>query len=340
MIRGVSVGKFLPPHLGHKYLIDSASAQCDELTVLVANHPEYLIPIKRRLEWLRKIHPNVRFIAVTDKVDDNDSPGWAKLTIDALGFVPDIVFTSESYGKRWAEAMKTKSVLIDQPRKTVPISATKVRTDPWKNWQYLHPIVRQYFARRICLVGAESSGTTTLSKALAEYYDTDWVREYGRDYTIQNKERLDKDGWQTKDFVKIAKTQNRLEDKAAQNCNKLFFCDTDSFATSIWHERYMELRSWEVEKLAADRHYDLYFLTDPSIPFEQDGIRDGEHLREWMHKRFIEKLTFWGRPFVVIEGSPEQRLKQATAIIDRIVSGNTVDIPGLIRNAWHGNNGF
>ena len=184
MNRGVSVGKFLPPHLGHKYLIDSAKKQCDELTVLVTDHPEYLIPIEQRLDWLRKIHPTVKFLPVTDKVDDDDSPGWAKLTIDALGYVPDAVFTSEEYGQRWADAMNTKSILIDQDRSTVPISATKVRSDPWNNWQYLHPLVRGYFTRRICLVGAESSGTTTLSKSLAEYYDTKWVSEYGRDYTI------------------------------------------------------------------------------------------------------------------------------------------------------------
>jgi NadR type nicotinamide-nucleotide adenylyltransferase len=195
-------------------------------------------------------------------------------------------------------------------------------------------VVRAYFARRICLVGSESSGTTTLTKALAKHYRTGWVGEYGRDYTVEQQKRLDEEGWKTADFVVIAKTQNRLEDEAAAGANKLLFCDTDSFATSIWHERYMGTRSAEVEALAVGRHYDLYILTDTSIPWENDGTRDGEPYRQWMQARFEEKLRFWSKPFVVVTGSRKARLTQAVAAIDRLVADEAVCLPGLVRNKW------
>jgi len=340
MTRGIIAGKFLPPHKGHSYLIEQAQKQCDQLTVLICDRPEYPIPAKLRKQWLQQIHPGVTFMVIKDILDDDDSKAWAENTITVLGYKPDIVFSSETYGPGYAKYMNARHVMVDQPRTAVPISATMIRDDPWKYWGYLHSVVRGYFARRICLVGSESSGTTTLTKALAEHYRTGWVAEYGRDYTIQNMKRLERDGWKTADFVRIAKRQNELEDEAACQANKLLFCDTDSFATSIWHERYMGTRSYETEALAAGRRYDIYLLTDTHIPFEDDGTRDGEAYREWMQQRFEDKLRFWGKPYIVITGGPQERLEQAIAIIDRIKADRAVQLPGLIRNRWHNQGGF
>lgn len=333
MIRGVSVGKFLPPHLGHSHMINTAKSQCDELTVLICDGPEYTIPVELRKQWLETMHSDVKFIVAKDILDDNDSKGWAAYTIKLLGFKPDKAFTSEDYGKDWVQYMGGEHVMVDHDRKTVPISATAIRNDPWANWQYLDKTVRGYFSRRIVVVGAESTGTTTLAQALSKHYKTAWVPEYGRTYT-EKLESLEDYVWTTDDFVKIAKEQNKQEDLAAQN-NKLLFCDTDSFATSIWHERYMGARSHGVEDLALGRRYDIYLLTDVNIPFVQDGIRDGEHLRRWMHERFKEKMYFWDKPFVVISGNPEQRLKQAIEVVDKITADPTLNIAGLERNHWH-----
>jgi HTH-type transcriptional repressor of NAD biosynthesis genes len=334
MERGLVVGKFLPPHLGHKYLIESAASQCDQLTVMVCDRPEYGIPINVRTGWLSAIHPEVEVISIRDTLDDNDSRGWAAATIARLGYRPDVVFSSENYGPGYAGHMGSRHVMVDKARHTVPISGTEVRADPWAAWQYLHEIVRAYFVRRVCVVGAESSGTTTLTKALAEHYHTTWVPEYGRTYTIEQQARLAREGWKTDDFVQIACEQNRQEDEAARAANKLLFCDTDSFATSIWHERYMKRRSPEVEAVAAGRKYALYLLTDTHIPFEDDGTRDGKAYREWMQDRFEEKLRFWSKPYVMIKGTPEERLQQAVGLIDQIIENRAITLPGLQRNNW------
>lgn len=340
MVRGVIAGKFLPPHLGHGYLIEEAARQCGQLTVLICDRPEYTIPAELRKSWLQQMHPGVTFKIIKDTLDDNDSKAWAANTVKVLGYRPDIVFSSEKYGQAYAKYMGARHVMVDYARRHTPISGTRVRENPWANWQYLHPVVRAYFARRICLVGSESSGTTTLTKALAEHYRTNWVAEYGRDYTVQQQKRLDREGWQTADFVKIAKQQNKLEDAAATRANKILFCDTDSFATSIWHERYMGKRACEVEALAAGRPYGLYILTDTGIPWEDDGTRDGEKYRQWMQARFEEKLRFWGKPYIVVTGSREERLAAAVDVIDRIVNQEAVQLPGLVRDTWHPKGGF
>jgi len=317
---GLVVGKFYPPHRGHKYLIDTATSQCEQVTVIICWKKEEAISGYLRAKWLQHIHPTARIMVLEDtKLSDDDSEGWAKLTVELLGFVPDAVFTSEHYGDPYAKFMGCVHVLVDRERVRIPISATMVRSDPQKYAHHLEPCVRAYFARRIAVVGAESTGTTTLSRALAAHYKTSWVPEYGRFYS-EGKLTADTEGaaWRSEEFVHIARMQSHMEDALAESSNGMVICDTDAFATGVWHERYMEARSPEVEAIAHARHYDLYILTGDEIPFIQDGVRDGEHIRHWMHEKFVERLQEAGKKYMVVRGSSKERLAQAIAAIDAL----------------------
>lgn len=319
--RGLIIGKFYPPHRGHKYLIEYARAQCKELTVILCYKKTETISGMLRAQWLQRIHPDVRVLVIEDgKLADDDSKGWAQFTVDILGYVPDAVFTSEAYGDPYASFMGTVHVLVDRDRTHVPISATMVRSDPHKYAEFLEPCVRAYFARRICVLGAESTGTTTLSEALALHYKTVWAPEDGRMYSMGKRYGDEHTTWRTDEFIHIAEAQSALEDSLAEASNGIVICDTDAFATSVWHERYMGTRSKEVEAIAARRKYDLYIVTGDEIPFEDDGLRDGEHIRHWMHTRFIERLTEEKKKFIVVTGSREERLKRAVSAIDGLGS--------------------
>jgi HTH-type transcriptional repressor of NAD biosynthesis genes len=173
--------------------------------------------------------------------------------------------------------------------------------------------------KEICVVGAESTGTTTMAKALAEQYKTVWIPEYGRLYAEAKLYTKNANQWTTDEFVHIAQEQSRLEDTMKHLANKVLICDTNAFATAIWHERYMGKQSEEVKQLASQRKYDLYLLTDVAIPFVQDGTRDGEHIREWMHHRFESELQKQSTPYAVLSGNHEKRLKKAITIIDTLL---------------------
>lgn len=316
--RGLVIGKFYPPHRGHKYLIDTAKAQCDELTVIICWKRSETIPGNLRAAWLKKIHPDVFIKMIEDTtLEDDDSEGWAKYTLEILGYVPDAVFTSENYGDPYAKFMGSVHVLVDKARTNIPISATMVRSNPLFYGKFLEPVVRAYFAWRICIIGAESTGTTTLAKALASHYKTVWVPEYGRSYA-EGKLTSEEVGWNTEEFIKIAEGQNTLEDALAEQSNGLVICDTDAFATSVWHERYMHSRSTNVERIANMRSHDLYIVTGDEIPFVQDGTRDGESIRHWMHERFIERLNEDHKPYILVTGTPEERMKAAVNAIDQL----------------------
>jgi nicotinamide riboside kinase len=66
---------------------------------------------------------------------------------------------------------------------------------------------------------------------------------------------------------------------------------------------------------------DLYLLTDDrDVPFDDDGLRDGEHLRPWMTGRFREILASSGAPVVELHGPHDTRLATAIEACDALIA--------------------
>lgn len=314
---GLVIGKFYPPHRGHKLLIDTATQQSERIVVIVCAKPTDSIPGDLRGHWLQEIHPNAEVMVIDDRYDENDSRVWAENTLRWLGRAPDVVFTSEDYGDRYAGLMGSKHVLVDRSRERVKISGTAIRKDPFANWDFLEPPVRAWYAKRVCVLGAESTGTTTLAKALAQQLNTVWVDEYGREYS-ERKLVNNEVAWRTQEFIQIAEEQNRIEDKAAREANRVLVCDTNSFATVFWHRRYMGTHSPAVENIARKGRCDLYLLTGDEIPFVQDGLRDGEHIRHEMHTWFEQALGAQTVPWKLLRGTLEERLRETQPLIQTL----------------------
>lgn len=323
MTRGLVIGKFYPPHLGHKFLIDTALAQVDHLDVIVSARPEQTISGELRAQWLREMHPSAHVRVIDDPGRDDDSEFWAQYSLRILGRAPDVVFTSEDYGETYARFLGCRHVMVDRERTRVPISASAIRSAPLRHWEHLEPCVRAHFARRVSVVGAESTGTTTLARDLAEHYQTVWVPEYGREY-CENLQSAGLDlwtyQWRSPEFTEIARKQQELEDALARQANRILICDTDVLATGIWHERYLGSVSPEVDMIAASHRHSLYLLTDCDLPFVQDGLRDGETIRQWMTRRFEEVLAERGLPWLKISGQGEKRLSAAVREVDKLLA--------------------
>lgn len=340
---GLIVGKFYPPHAGHHALIDAAAAACERVTVVVAPSSGESVPLELRLAWLRAAHPaNVRFVGVHDDhpVDYADPAAWelhmAVFRAAAGTDRVDAVFSSEGYGEELARRFAARAVTVDLERIKIPVSGTAVRADPVRHWDLLGPGARGWLTRRVIVVGAESTGTTTIARALARHYRTRggawartrWVPEFGRELTIRKLDalRLSRPGaevgdvvWNAGDFVTVADEQGDAEDRAAREGSPILFGDTDALATTIWEERYLGSASAAVR--ARVRPPALYLLTDHAgVPFVDDGLRDGEAIRAWMTGRFRETLAAQQAPWRVLTGSYATRLRAAVAACDGLLA--------------------
>lgn len=311
--RGLIVGKFYPPHEGHHRLIDCGLAACDHLIVCVLAATHESIPMDARAAWLRERHPSADVrAAVDDHPIDYDDPAVYDLHDEVISsIVPetiDVVISAERYGAIMAARYGCTHLTIERDQ----LSATAVRDDPIAHWNNLQPGVRAHLTKRVAIVGAESTGTTTLCEALAEHYNTEYVAEHGRQVSAERFAAGTFGRWTHEDFHLIASAQQGAEDQAALRAGPLLICDTEALATCIWEERYLGHSTPETEALADARSYALYILTLDDVPFVQDGLRDGEHLRAWMTARFRERLAERTEPVVEVSGSREERL--ATAI--------------------------
>lgn len=348
---GLVVGKFYPPHSGHVHLVEAALSECDRVTVQVLHSSVESIPGPLRARWLEECfqgRPSLRILEGPDEapIDYGSADIWDLHESEMRGLLEkadasdawpavDAVFSSEPYGQELARRFGAACRVVDQARDRFPVSGTSVRADTCGNWDLLPPAVRAGLARRVVVVGAESTGTTTLSRDIhwvlsrrgGIWERTRWVAEYGREYSedlqrrqiVQNLSTLPSEfPWNEADFLAIAREQNRREEEAARTGSPVLVCDTDSLATCLWFQRYCGGWSRGVEAIADELPTRaMYLLTSPEgVVFEDDGLRDQPHLRPEMTRGFRELLATTGAPWHELVGSREERLLKAVELVD------------------------
>lgn len=324
---GMILGKFMPPHLGHQYLVDFARNYVEHLTVLVCSLQSEPIPGDLRYRWMREMFPDVNVVHFTDEnpQEPKDHPDFWQIWYDSIRRVlptgPDYVFASEDYGGKLAEILGATYIPVDKARSLVPISGTQVRQNPLANWHYIPPCVRPYFLRRICIFGPESTGKSTLAQKLATHYNTICVSEYARGLLDYKDGKCD-----FEDIPRIARGQIASEDALARQANRVMFCDTDLITTTIWSDvLFGKCPQW-IHEQANQRHYDLYLLLDVDVPWVDDAQRFLPHYREEFRDRCIQALESRLKPYTLISGGWEERFHKACMAVDRILTDENLTI--------------
>lgn len=321
---GVVLGKFMPPHLGHKHLVDFARHYVDELTVMVGSLAAEPIPGVLRYEWMRQLFPDVRVVHLTDENPQypEEHPDfwqiWQESMLSRLPAPPDYLFASEDYGWKLAQVLGARFIPVDVQRQLVPISGTAVRHDPWEHWRYLPELVRPYFAGRVCVFGPESTGKSTLTQQLAAHFQTTHVPEYARTHIEAHQGQL-----QYKDMLLIARGHAASEDALAYRANKLLFTDTDLLATTIWSDVLFGACDPWITQEAAKRHYDLTLLLDVDVPWVEDQVRYLPEDRRGFFERCEAALKAHDRRYVIIRGSWQERFAQAVTAVDELLASGS-----------------
>jgi NadR type nicotinamide-nucleotide adenylyltransferase len=347
--RGLVVGKFCPLHRGHMHLIQNALDACADVLVISYTKPEFAgLGRATREAWLREVFPGVRSLVVDDaslgrlcasrglplhRLPHNDEDAAVHREFTAwlceaiCETTVDAVFTSEDYGDGFALALSdyfvarrpgtapVRHVCVDLPRAAVPISGTRIRDNVHFHRHFLHPAVYSSFVQRICLLGGESSGKTTLAKALAQRLDTAWVPEVGR-------ERWEERGGALAyaDMRLIAEDQVAREEVLVREARRWLVCDGSALTTVFYSLDGFGRVEPAVRRLA-QRSYAFTFVCAPDFPFVQDGTRRDAGFRQRQHRWYCSVLEARGVPYVVLEGQVSQRMETVCRILSAAPQG-------------------
>lgn len=323
-VRGLIVGKFSPLHEGHEQLINNALVECEKLLVLSYSRPEFdgYEAHKRQL-WLQTRFPQVQVVVMAPQdalewgigeMPDNEDDGdihrhfVASLCLSKLNFIPQAVFTAEDYGDGFARVLSErfgeKVCHMYSERETGPsaVSGTLLRSDIHHYRHLIAPSVYADFAHRICLLGGESTGKSTLSVALAAALNTIHIAEYGREHRELKKGELLFD-----DMLVIAQTQVMREINARPN--RYLVCDTSPLTTLFYSLEIFNKAEMKLEHLA-QRQYDTVVLCANDFEFVQDGTRQGQQFSNRQQEWYLKELKRRNIPYLLVTGSIELRVQQ------------------------------
>ena len=164
---------------------------------------------------------------------------------------------------------------------------------------------------KIAVVGPESSGKTTLCRALSCFFHTAWSPEYAR-YYLPSLGRT----YVFEDIKAIGKGQLQWQRRDAGRARGILLCDTDLITLKVWSDyRFGITDSWILDQISRCP-YQLTLLCRPDIPWEEDPLRENPHDRDELFLKFRQELQDWKVPFHEIGGTSQAgRLEKAVAYI-------------------------
>lgn len=333
---GMYGGSFDPLHIGHIHDIIRAAAMCEELYVMISWCEGRESTSKElRYRWIlnsTRHLPNVKIIMIEDEAVSkevyNTDYYWEKGAADikrTIGKPLDVVFCgSDYYGTNRFESLYCpESEVVYFDRAEVPISSTEIRAWATLHWDYVPEVCKDYYTRKVLVVGGESTGKSTLVQNLALAYNTNFVAEVGR-------ETCDFAGGEElmilEDLIENLIRQKDEVRRAAKHSNRILFVDTDALTTGF----YCNLLLADAEEknamasLAESIHWtndwDLVLFLEPEgTEFVQDGTRNEEIKAE--RKKYSEMLKKWFDDnqveYFAISGDYLERFNKAKELIEQ-----------------------
>ena len=300
---GMYGGAFDPPHTGHMTCIIKAASMCEELYIVLSySRMRDRVPMEYRYRWIYnsfKHMDNILIILLEDtektKTDYDTGKAWETGRDEVLrqiGKKVDVVFCGSDYRgtDRYESLYGCPVIYFD--RTECPVSSTDLFRDPFRYWEFIPDIARSFFVKKVLLIGGESTGKSTLAQNLALAFNTNFLREVGRDvcdYAGGNEELMIEE-----DFHEILLRHKLLEMEAAKRSSRLLFVDTDALITKFFSRflftdpGILERNDALADAIAAINRFDLILFFEPTVAFVQDGTRNERFLED--RKGYSEQI--------------------------------------------------
>lgn len=327
---GMYGGSFNPMHKGHLKCIISAACMCEKLYIVLSigiNRRE--IDYRVRYRWLyqaTKHIGNVKIIMLKDSCKEKTEYTSEIAKADSeyikkeIGEPIDIVFCGSDYDKSsfWNVNYPESEFYVFERNE---MSSTELRKNIYKHWEWLPNFVKTYYVKKVLIIGVESSGKSVMTKNLANYFNTNFIEEAGKE--LSEKSGTDR-MMLNEDFTEILLEQKINEMKAVENSNKVLFCDTDCLVTNFYlrfHEGD-DLNLKLSDAIDAINTYDLILFLAPDVKWVQDGDRSEEIRDNRLKYRDMlsEIYNSHRKNFEYIEGDYFTKFNKCVELVEKMLS--------------------
>ena len=314
------LGKFCPLHKGHMLLIDTALSQVEQLYIVVDNIMDDVIAVYKRILWVKKEYPEAIVLTYPHPLPQDPSETldfwniWRKTLCALLPEKIEAVFASENYGERLAQELNARFIMVDCERQQVPISATSIRSDIVRNWEYLSDSAKTDLMTTICVFGPESTGKSTLTRQLANHFNAPFIDEYAETVIRSKRGIIEFD-----DMELIVRGHHENIQQAMDSLPPILFIDTDAIASKIWSNELFGKESPIIEKYIALQNFTHYLLLDVDLPWQDDMHRyRPDNCRDFF-ARCKRELDNRNKSYSVISGFGEERIQSAIALVKQLL---------------------
>lgn len=353
---GLIFGKFAPLTAGHVNFIRMAvESGIDRLYLFLSFDQKFndtqtpwmqeRLGLTQRLWDLKSLieDSGLNHKVIVDYVDESNIPGYpegSKAYAELIrakipeGEVLTHAFSSEpEYTSYFSEYFpEVEHVVLDAERTGVNISATRIRSNLRENFEYLSEQAKPRFVKRVAIIGVESTGKSTMTERLAQYYGTTSTPEVGRiicEDLFCGSEFL----MERQDYLKVAMAHRIEEQMNSNEANVVHISDTTNLITHFsgicagklyWNDHMFRAFSRE----EANTFYDLVLFLSPEVEWVEDPLRLQNTPRKRLDTHNLLDIMvaehYVGRvPVVHIMGDDyEDRINQAIKAIDKLLEEN------------------
>lgn len=351
---GIFFGTFAPMHLGHYQNVMQAKKENDGCLLIVSGRKGDRgdligLDLTKRFRYIRELFADEENVYVAMLNEDNipeypDGWGFWLEEIDdikaaALVSEPEITtwYVGEEEYQQELEARKPWDMVRLLDRTIMPISATEIRNNPYKNWNYITRPFRRHFSTNILVMGTASGGKSTLVRDIARSFGSPFTEEYARTYEEESNVRDEE--LVANDFNYLASGQfdNNRKTIMSPSNNGIFIADTDVLVTDVYAQHYLTEKEYEAlrpsyEMLMKREKWDLILVIPPVTPYVNDNFRDMSYAdgdSRWkMHNMMMQRIKDmgWEHKVALLDAQPEDadyydehryyaRYKQAREVI-------------------------
>ena len=165
----------------------------------------------------------------------------------------------------------------------------------------------------INIIGAESTGKSTLSAYLAQNFNAVLIPEFAREYcyTINPHPGLED--------IHIIGEQQIKEFDLSLDSSKIVVFDTSLITSLIWMYDKYGVSDLNFHQKYLAQKFDLTLLCYPDIGWQHDPLRQDPERQAEIHQFYVNYLLQNNKKFQIISGSYENREEIAKKMVQSLI---------------------